>query len=231
MAVSAFAALGQMFYEPAKAFQSLKENPRGWLPVVLVTLLTALTLFWYYSTVDSAFLIEHTLAAVPDAKPEAREAMQKMLNPSTTRAMAVGGSLIGLPVFYALCALYFLLASKFTSSNISYGKWFSFVGWTNVPNLLLLPLMALQIVTGGGRVAPEDLNMTSFNYLLFHLQPDNRWFALMSNLSLITIWTTVLTVIGLRAWTGRSVASCVTIALLPLIVIYGIWAAKIAFLG
>jgi hypothetical protein len=45
------------------------------------------------------------------------------------------------------------------------------------------------------------------------------------------VWSIALAVLGLKAWTGRSTGACVTVAVLPYVLVYGIWAAKIAFLG
>jgi hypothetical protein len=56
--------------------------------------------------------------------------------------------------------------------------------WTSVPRLLTVPLTALQIVTSHGQLAPEDLNMTSLNYLLFHLPQTNHWAGLVGSLDL-----------------------------------------------
>jgi hypothetical protein len=50
-------------------------------------------------------------------------------------------------------------------------------------------------------------------------------------MDLTMFWSIVLAVIGLKAWTGRSTGTCVTVAILPYLIIYGLWAAKIAFLG
>jgi hypothetical protein len=57
------------------------------------------------------------------------------------------------------------------------------------------------------------------------------WFGFATNLDLSSVWSIALAVLGLKAWTGRSTAACVTVAVLPYAVVYGIWAAKIAFLG
>ena len=128
-------------------------------------------------------------------------------------------------------ALYYLLAGKVMGTGIGYGKWFGFAVWTSIPRLLTVPLSVLQILTSGGRLAPEDMNMVSLNYLLLHLPMSNPWFGLATNLDLTSLWAVALAVIGLKAWTGRPTGTCVTVAVLPYAVIYGLWAAKIAFLG
>jgi hypothetical protein len=171
------------------------------------------------------------LSAQGNAKPEARAAMAKFLTPTSMMWSSGIGAVAGTLLALAVSALYYLVASKVIGVAIGYGKWFGFSVWTGVPRLLTLPLSALQIVTSHGRLAPEDLNMVSLNYLLFHLPLSHPWASLLGSLDLSSFWSIVLAVIGLKAWTGRPTGTCVTVALLPYVIIYGLWAAKIAFLG
>jgi hypothetical protein len=80
-------------------------------------------------------------------------------------------------------------------------------------------------------VAPEDLDMVSLNYLMLHLPASNPWTSFASSVDLVSLWCIVLATIGLKTWTGRPTATCVTVALLPYLIVYGLWAAKIALLG
>jgi hypothetical protein len=73
--------------------------------------------------------------------------------------------------------------------------------------------------------------MVSLNYLLLHLPLSNPWASFASNLDLTSLWTMALAAIGLKAWTGRSTAACTFAAVLPYVLVYGIWAAKIVFFG
>ncbi|HEY0589713.1 MAG TPA: YIP1 family protein [Pseudoduganella sp.] len=218
----------QMFYEPGKAFTALREKSHAWLPLLALMIGSAAMMYWYFQTVDFPWMMEQTAAANPDLTDEQREAMKSMMSPATMTWTTLGGILIGTPLIYAVYALYFLLAGKFLGSEISYGKWFALTVWTSLPRLLVLPLMALQIMTSGGRVAMEDLSMVSLNFLLFQLPAGHPWAGLLSNIDLPLLWSAALTVVGLRVWTGRSLATCITIAVLPLALIFGVWAAKIA---
>ncbi len=231
MTSNSMAILGQVFYEPGKAFDALKDKPRGWLPVLLIAGLMALVTLWYYKTVDFSWLLDHMMAAIPDAKPEARAAMAKMMTPGSSTVIGVLSSLVGIPVIYAIYGLYYLFAAKITGSAIGFKQWYAFSAWVNVPVLLTIPLMALQIATGHGQIGPEDLQMTSLNYLVFHLSPSSHWATMLASANLVSLWTIVLSVIGLRVWTGRGIGTCVTVTLVPWIVVYGLWSAKILVLG
>jgi hypothetical protein len=231
MATQALFDIGNVFTEPTSTFGRLKAKTNAWLPLLLLIVLSVAILYWWIATLDFAWLREHMLAASPNPRPEAREALERFMTPTSMMWSSILGGVIGLLLAFAVTALYFLIAGKVIGAQIGYGKWFGFSVWTSVPRLLSIPLSALQIMTSHGRLAPEDLNMVSLNYLLLHLPLSNPWASLANSLDLTTAWSLALTVIGLKAWTGRSTGTCVTVALLPYVVVYGLWAAKIVFFG
>lgn len=223
--------MGQLFYEPKAAFETLKDNPRGWIPLLTVIILSAAMMYWYFATVDFSWMIQNMLSANPKLDDAARATMEKAMSRNTMMWMTMAGVVIGTPVVMALSALYMLIASKFIGSDIGFGKWMSFSAWTSMIKLIGLPLMAVQILTSHGQLAMDQLNMLSLNFLLFHLPATHKWASLVTSLDVTMIWSAIVTVIGLRVWTGRSTATCVTIAVIPLAVIYGLWACKVVFFG
>ncbi|MVW62049.1 hypothetical protein GPY61_19120 [Massilia sp. NEAU-DD11] len=231
MATQPLFDIGNVILAPSPTFARLKDKPRPFIPLLVLILLTLAVSCWYVSSLDFAWFREHMLAAQGPMKPEARAAMAQFLTPKTMMWSSGAGAVLGTPLICAIVALYYLLAGKVMGTGIGYGKWFGFAVWTSIPRLLTVPLSALQILTSGGRLAPEDMNMVSLNYLLLHVPMSSPWFGFATNLDLSSVWSIALAVLGLKAWTGRSTAACVTVAVLPYAVVYGIWAAKIAFLG
>jgi hypothetical protein len=231
MATQALFDIGNVILDPKPTFARLKVRGGAWLPLLVLILLSLAIMYWWVTTVDFGWLREHMLSAQGNAKPEQRAAMERFLTPTSMLWSSSIGAVVGTLLALAVSALYYLVAGKVIGVPFSYGKWFGFSVWTSVPRLLTLPLSALQIVTSHGRLAPEDLNMVSLNYLVFHLPLSNPWASLLGSLDLSTVWSLVLAVIGLKAWTGRSTTTCVTVALLPYLIVYGLWAAKIAFFG
>ncbi|MBR7799887.1 Yip1 family protein [Undibacterium fentianense] len=229
MSTNAFTVLMKLFYEPSAAFASLKENSKPWIPLILMMGSTLGLFYWYYATVDFSWLIDHTLSAKPDMKPEEREMVTKIMSKNSMLITTMGGVLIGMPLFYAVHGLYLLLASKVMDSALPYGKWFNFAVWSSVPSLIGAPLMALQILTGHGQVSMEGLNMLSFNFLLTNFPPDHPWVGIMNSLSVPMFWSIFISFVGLRIWTGRKLLSCAVVAVLPYAVIYGLWMAKLVF--
>jgi hypothetical protein len=231
MATQSLFDMGNVILEPAPTFARLKAKPGAWIPLFILILLTLAISYWWIVTVDFSWLREHMLASQPKVTPDARAAMERFLTPQMMLWSSGIGVVVGTLAVFALLALYYLLAGKVLDTPIGYGKWFGFAVWTGVPRLLTIPLSALQIVTSGGKLAPEDLNMVSLNYLLLHLPLSDPWASLAGSLDLTSVWSIALAVIGLNAWTGRPTATCVIVALLPYVLVYGLWAAKIAFLG
>lgn len=232
MAFQALLDIGNVILEPTPTFARLKEKTSAWLPLLALILLTLGVTWWWISTADFAWLREHMLAAQgAAAKPEARAAMERFITPTMMLWTSAGGAVVGTLLMFALTAGYYLVAARIMDSPIGYGKWFGFTAWVSVPRLLVIPLMAIQILTSHGRLAPEDLNMVSLNYLLFHLPVTHPWANLLSNLDLATFWSAALAAFGLKAWTGRPMGTCAFVAVLPYVTVYGLWAAKIAVFG
>ena len=231
MATQPLFDIGNVILAPSPTFARLKDKPRPFIPLLVLILLTLAVSCWYVSTLDFAWFREHMLAARGSMKPEARAAMAQFLTPKTMMWSSGAGAVVGTPLICAIVAVYYLLAGKVMGTVIGYGKWFGFAVWTSIPRLLTVPLSVLQILTSGGRLAPEDMNMVSLNYLLLHAPMSSPWFGLATNLDLTSVWSIALAVLGLKVWTGRSTAACVTVAVLPYALVYGLWAAKIAFLG
>jgi hypothetical protein len=231
MATQPLLDIGNVFLEPSPTFARLKEKTHAWLPLLILILLSVAIMYWWVSTVDFPWLIEHMQSSQPNAKPEVREAMARFITPTFMMMSSGLGAVAGTLLILAVTAVYYLLAGKALGSSISYGKWFGFSVWTSVPRLLTVPLSALQIMTSHGRLAPEDLNMLSLNYLVLHLPISNPWASLAGAIDLTMFWSIFLAVVGLKAWTGRSTGTCVTVAVLPYVIIFALWAAKIAFLG
>jgi hypothetical protein len=231
MATQALFDIGNVILEPTPTFARLKEKTRAWLPLLILIGLSVAIMVWWISTLDFPWLIEHTVASQPKATPEMRAAMAKFMTPTSMLWTSVIGAVVGTLMITAVSALYYLVAGKLMGVPIGFGKWFGFSVWTSVPRLLTVPLSALQIMTSNGRLAPEDLNMASLNYLVFHLPVTHPWAGLVGSMDLTMFWSIALAVLGLKAWTGRSTGTCVLVAVLPYLIVYGLWAAKIAFLG
>ena len=221
---SALQTLVAIVIEPSKAFRDIQSRSMIVFPLLLVILATVLLWVVYYQMVDFSWLQDKMTASIPEAavREKAKEFM--------TRNFLLISTLIGVvlvtPGVYATVAVYFMIVSKIKGIAIGFEKWFAFTAWVSVPNLLIVPLGIMQIMlSDGGKISIGQLNPVSLNTMFFHLDDQARWAGLLNSVSLITVWTCVLSVIGFQLWSKLSRTTSIVIVLLPYVVIYGIWAA------
>lgn len=231
--MSAFATLGQIFTEPSKAFETLRERSNPVLPLLLLVLGSAALMVWYYQVVDMPWLIDQMLAASPQGNdPAARAAMQQFMNPATMTVTTTVSIAIMLPVIMLLTAVYLLLSAKVVGSDIGFGRWFGFAAWASVPALLTIPAGAVVLLmASNGQIGQNEINPLSLNQLFFNLPLGHRWAGLLDAIHLPLLWSLFVTAVGYRVWTGKSQATSWIVALLPYVLIFGIWALVVAFTG
>ena len=217
-------AFATMLYEPTATFQRLQPRPKGWIPM-LVLMATSCTLtLWYFSIVDFTWLLDQMLAAMKSAAE--REQAAKMMSRTFMQGTSVVSSLVLLPLLFTVVGVYLMIVSKALSHGLSFGKSFALAAWANVPGILLLPLGALQILLASStQFGFSDLNPVSLNQLLFHYEMAHPLATLMDTLSLMSIWSIVLLVIGFETWARVKRSTAVLVVLIPNLLIYGAWFA------
>ncbi len=214
--------------EPTRGYAHVQRQSvkSGLIALFLLILASSLLLAFYYYSVNLTWLQDRLVAG---ADPTQADEVRKHL----TRTMLVTSSAIGIlvtvPIIDAVYAVYFFLVGLIRNVPESFAKWFAFVVWSSVPGLLFIPLaVATILMHGDGQIAPEQLNATSLNELIFHFSRDSVWKSLCDNLSLLVLWNSVLMVIGFRCWTRFSLMSSIAVVLVPNILFYGSWTAIIA---
>jgi hypothetical protein len=230
MALLPFRLLIQMFYCPGIAFGALKKAPQSWFPLLALAAGIAAIQFWYFQTVDSAWLLAHEMAGRPESA-KAGAAPEAGISAAVLMWTVLVISVVSVPAVCAVNALYLTIASKVSGFPRKFSDWFVFSAWTSVPNLLLLPLMAFQIISSGGQIALEELSLASLNALLFHLPYTHPWAGLAAYIDLALIWSVVLTATGLKIWTGCRPITCLILALIPVVLVSSVWAVSIVVFG
>lgn len=225
--MSPLSTLIAIFIEPGKAMQAVREKSMLWLPLLLLVLGTAAVQVWYYQVVDIGWLQDHILSASgANADPQAMEAAKSFMSRNILMGGAVVGTLLALPIILLITAVYYLLAAKVIGNDITFGKWFAFSTWCTVPTLLLIPVGIAKILTSSnGQLPPEALNPLSLNQLLLHLPASDAWAGLANAISLPSLWSVVVAIIGYKVWTSKSTLTSAIVVLLPLVLIYGGMAA------
>jgi hypothetical protein len=212
-----------MFHEPTRAFGMLAQRPSAWCPLLLLIVANCGLLYWYFSYVDIAWLMEKMVATIPNAAQ--REAAMKAMS-SSLKTISVVGPVLSVPLVAALTALYFVIVGKVKNIDFGFGKGFALSLWASVPSLLMVILGSMQIALNpGGQLELSQLNPVSLNQLLFQVEMGHPWASWLDSLSVVTIWNIVLLMIGFEVWAKVSRATAAKVALIPYVVVYGVWAA------
>ncbi|HMA10799.1 MAG TPA: hypothetical protein VKO83_02850, partial [Steroidobacteraceae bacterium] len=91
--------------------------------------------------------------------------------------------------------------------------------------VLSLIAAALVLLTATStQLDQADLKPLSINSLFVQRAFDQPGYTLFSSIDLIQFFSIYLSVVGVRAWSGRSWLFSSIFALLPYVLIYGIWA-------
>lgn len=211
--------------DPRALFQQLEQKPR-WLAALALLLLSNLALWlWYYQVVDFGWLKQLLIDSNPDltSASERAQAAEFLKQPTLLR-MTLLSILLGMPVVLLLASTYYSLMGKLMNLDKPFATWFSFVIWTTLPSLLLIPIMvAAVLLQGDGRISPEQMNLLSMNELLWQGRAEAPYKQLLDSINLTTFLSVALSTFGLRVWSQRPLASCLLIAVLPSLLIYGGW--------
>jgi uncharacterized membrane protein YhdT len=213
---------------PSTAFAELRERPRFWFPLVLVTVTTAAMAYWYYSTVDFEWLKDLMFSNNPkfQALPEAQRTAT--LSGFSRTMMSWGasvGTIIFIPVWYLLQSLYLLLAAKVTKLPQGFKQWFALSCWTALPLLLGTVVAAIMLLmSDNSQMSPSVLTALSLNELVFHAPWGSPAQGILDALSVPGFLSWALMIIGVHAWSQRSWAFSAILVLIPIVLIYGIWA-------
>jgi len=118
------------------------------------------------------------------------------------------------------------VAGNVTKVRYSFKQWFALTCWTTLPSVLISTIIAaLMILTSSDvtQLSPNALKPLTLNELFFHRAMGQPGQSLLASFDLLSLWSMGLLVVGVRAWSQRSWLFCTLFALVPTIVIYGVW--------
>lgn len=213
---------------PASAFAELRERPRFWFPLLLVVLTSMFVIGWYYSVVDIDWLKDLMFANNPKIQQlpaDQRAAAMNMVGRNTMLYGSLFGILIGVPFFCVITALYYWLVASITKVPLGFKHWFSLVCWTALPGLLSTVIaVILLLLRDNNQMLPTVLQPLSLNELAFHRPLGSSGQTFLDSVNIPAILGCVLAIIGVRVWTQRSWQYSVIVAVIPLLLIWGIFA-------
>lgn len=214
--------------EPKRAISEIEARPRFLFPLLVTVLVSGAALFWYYSIVDAAWLIDTSMRSNSRTRQMTEEQLAQVSRFMTRNTLMYGG-LFGV-VFIAVVArlleaTWYLLAGKVTKVQRSFKQFFSLACWTSLPQILaVLPAIPLLLTAKSPQTEPGALSPLSLNELFFHRGMGEPGYNLFTNINLLHIFTVFLVVLGIKLWSGRSWLFAALYVLLPCILIGGVWA-------
>lgn len=218
-----------IFLEPAKVFEDIREKPTFWTPLLLLVVLTAVATMSYFLTVDPAWFAEHQVAQViaqsPQMSSEEIAQMQAFMPGARTMGWIAGPSaLIFMTLIFLVYGVYYLLAGKVTGHPVSFRHGLALVSWASMPMLLGALVLLGAVLTSSPQTPLESLQLTNVDPLLVQLPIDHDWSTLAKSFSLLNFWVWFLAALGWKTWFRTGWGQALFVALLPSIVIYGVMA-------
>lgn len=219
-----------IFLEPAKVFAELKDKPSFWQPLVVLVFANVLLILAYYLSVDPDWYVDHMLAMSGKemTAAELEQARQFMPGARMSGYIGAGAVAVFMPLVFALFSLYYLLVGKITGVALSFKQCFSLVLWASMPVVLGVVVALVGVVMMEPQTGLESLKLTNIDPLLVQLPFDHPWSGLAKGFDLLGLWAIFLTALGWRTLGRTGWAQAWIVALVPSVVIYGIWALVIA---
>jgi hypothetical protein len=222
---SALATLTNIFTAPTEAFAAIKEQPRPWLPLLLLIVVYGVVSFTYLNAVDLAWFFDRAMQNAPNLTEAQREQAvetQANMSPNLLGSFASVSAAVAFLVLVAIVALYFTGVSAAMNAGIRFKQWFGLLAWCAMPVLLGLVASIANVLFSDARFMPQEaLNPLAFGNLL-GIDSEGAPFTQRALLSLdvTAIWCLVLQVLGFQAWTGRSTLVAAAVALAPILVVF-----------
>ena len=183
--------------------------------------------YWYFSIVDLAWYIDDTLARMGELSDSQLEQIRGFYSSDPRSSTATRGILLGslpLLVVYVLQAGYLALASSLNGDGYHFKNWFSLICWANLPYLLVVLVMAVNILLSpNGQISILDANSLSLSSLGMEARGNTLLQSLMDTLNLPMFWSIALVVMGYKQWVKSSIFKALGIVLAPYALIFGVW--------
>lgn len=210
---------------PEEAFIALKEKPSKLFPLLLIVVLNALVLTWYFNIVDYEWFVDDILSADTISEEERAEARENMLALSINSFALFGviGGSAAIIVINLLQAAYLSLVAAIRGDRFKFNHWFSLVCWAGLPVLLTIAGSAITILlTPNGQLSAYQLDPFTL-YNLGITSNTSSVQSLTQSISLTAFWSLGLTTVGHRQWTHVSWTRSILIVVSPYLCILSIW--------
>ena len=192
------------FIAPSKTFTDFRRNASWWAPFLIIAVVSLSFIYvvdqkvGFRKVVENQIQLQPKRAAQLESLPADQREKNMALQVTITKIISYFVPAIAL-ILYALFAGILFLTLKFgTSADIKYKHLFALIVYTRLPELLRALLATLSLLAGvsGDGFNIENPVATNPGYFI---GPDGSAVlrALLTPLDVITLWTLVLTAIGI----------------------------------
>ena len=217
--------LVDIFLDPAKVFTAEKDKPTFLLPMAIMVALSVAMILAYYLRVDPVWFQDFSLTMMGQEMTPAEIAQVKQVMPGAKVQGYIGaaGTLIFVPIVYAVFALYYFLAGKIAGAGLSYKHGLSLASWAAMPTALGALVGTIGALTMAPQTPLHAISLTRIDPLLVQLPFDHDLSTLAKGFDLLGLWALALGAVGWKTFTRGGWGSAVFVAALPSVLIYGIW--------
>lgn len=219
------------FLAPTAAFAALHQR-RGWArwAWLLMEVVQAMAIWWFVAPMPADWVVTQQLLQMGELSAGERDQVRSQLlalAPHYPLLAVFSAALSTSVVILVLAAAYWLLGLIASPRRLAFVEWLRLVVWTQWPSLLgSLAIVALALFSASERPLAL-LNFASLNELWLHWPSTHSGYLWASSLNLFLLWSALLAMFGCRCWTGASLPRATLLAVLPYLLVFGLWAAVI----
>jgi hypothetical protein len=196
--------LAYTFFAPSKAFTDLRRNANWWAPYLIIAIVGTMFVYVIDQKVGFRKVSENLIQLQPkqaeriDSMPADQRQKIMAQQASITRMLSYTVPVIALLVYAAFAGLLFATLKFGAGAELKYKTLFALIVYTRLPEVLMSLLAMLSLlagVSGDGFNIQNPLATNPGYFVGPEGSPVLR--ALLSPLDVFTIWTLILTAIGI----------------------------------
>lgn len=224
---------------PSSVFNQFKAAKKfSWLALALLIVVSSVNAWVFFDNMSSAWLVEQQLLQAGEMSPSELTAAKGIMQQTAeyTGLISAVFSALAFLVIGAIFAGYYLLAVKLTKgksltnytkaeeAKFTFGDWFSFNVWTQMPLLINSLGFSLLFLTAANTNLPLSLiNYATLNQLFLGLTAEHHLFKWAESFNFFYLWSMFIATVGLQKCGELSLSKAAVIATLPYLLIFGLW--------
>ena len=215
-----------IFLEPGKAFEALREKPAFLAPLLLLCVVAGASVAAYFMHVDPEWFTQQQRAQMlasgtQMSAAEIDQAMKIMPGARVMGAISAVLAPLTMVVVMLLFAVYYLLAGKVAGRAASFRHGLALTVWSSMPMLLGSLVVLAGTFTSSPQTSLESLQLLNVDPLFVQLPMGHDWSTLAKSFSLLNFWCWFLAALGWKTWFRAGWGESFGVVLLPSVVIYG----------